>query len=104
MIRFSKKDYALAKGIVLKIASELKKQHPKLIRVDSNLIHFMAYDVIEKCKLPISRGWFKWGKYVPVVDDVLVDLGMDKSQHQMYGNEVPMETMIECGCHPKVKR
>ena len=24
---------------------------------------------------------------------------MDKSQHQLYGNEHPMEKVIECECH-----
>lgn len=101
-IKFSKKELALTKSVIIQIYKHLKKAHPKLIRVDSNLFHFIVYKVAEKCKLPITRGWFKHGPYCPVVDDVLIEMNvMDKSQHQMYGNEVPMEKVIECKCHKK---
>lgn len=77
----------------------LNKEHPKLKKVDSNYFHWVIYDVAEKCKIPITRGWFKNGKYCPVVDDILIELGMDKMQHQLYGNETPMKNIIECDCH-----
>ncbi len=99
-LKFSKKEYNIAGYLVVNICKSLKKKHPKLIKVDSNLFHFIIYDVAKKCKLSISRGWFKHGGYCPVVDDVLIDFKMmDKSQHQMYGNEQIMEKIIECDCH-----
>lgn len=98
-MKFSKKERDIVKGIIILIHKQLKKQHPKLTKVDSNLFHFIVYDVAEKCKLPITRGWFINGKYCPVVDDILIEMGMDKSQHQLYGDETPMERLIECECH-----
>lgn len=101
---FSKKEKVIAKGIIVLVIRQLKREHPKLIKVDSNLLHFIVYDVAKKLGLPISRGWFKNGKYCPVVDDILIKMGiMDKSQHQLYGDEVPMEKVIECGCHRRSK-
>ena len=102
-LKFTKKEYTLVKYIVLTLIAQLKKNHPKLIKFDSNVIHFMVYDVAEKEKLPITRGWYVHGPYVPIVDDILVDLGyMVKSEHQMYGNEKMLEKLFECECH-KVK-
>jgi len=99
-LKFSEKEYELAKHIVLSLLAQLKKNHPKLTKVDSNLIHFMAYEVIKKEKLTISNGWFKNGPYVPVIDDILINLGiMDESQHQIRGDETPMTKWIECECH-----
>lgn len=95
-----KEEYNLVKCMVLTIYKFLKKEHPKLIRVDSNLFHFIVYEVAKKMKLPIARGWFKHGPYIQILDDVLIDLGwMDKSQHQLHGDEKIMEKIIECGCH-----
>lgn len=103
--KFTKKESSIAKHVIIQIIKNLKTQHPKLKMVDSNLVHLIVYDVAEKCRLPITRGWFKNGKYCPVVDDILIKMNvMDKSQHQMYGNEIPMEKMIECECHKASKR
>lgn len=102
-LKFTKKEYNLAKSLVMVIAKEIRKEHPKLIRADSNLFHFIIYNVIKKTKLKITNGWFKNGPYVPVVDDILIDLKwMDKSQHQMYGDEKIMNKVIECKCHSEV--
>ena len=100
-IKFSKKEKDVVKYIIANIFKYLNKAHPKLIQVDSNLFHYIVYDVAEKCKLPITRGWFKNGPYCPVVDDILIEIGMDKTQHQLYGNETPMEKAIECRCHKR---
>lgn len=89
----------LIKSMIHTIMETLKKQHPKLKKVDSNLFHFIIYRVAKKDNLEISSGWFKHGPYCPVVDDVLVEMGMDKAQHQMYGDEEIMEKCIECDCH-----
>jgi hypothetical protein len=84
------------------ICKVLTEQHPKLKKIDSNLFHFVIYEVAEKQNLKITRGWFKNGPYCPKVDDILVKRGMmDKSQHQIDGKEVMMEHMIECDCHAK---
>ena len=99
--KFTAKDeWNLVKWLIIHIHKQLDKEHPKLKRIDSNLIHFIVHEIAEKCKLPITRGWFKHGPYYVTVDDVLIkDFGMDKSQHQIYGNEKIMEKFIECDCH-----
>lgn len=103
-LKFSKEEYSLAKYIIILIHMFLIKAHPKLLKVDSNLFHIIVYEVSEKLNLPIARSWFKNGMYCPVVDDILIEMGMDKSQHQMYGNEIPMENIIECGCHERATK
>ena len=103
-IKFSKEEYNTAKFLVLNIIKEMKKHHPKLITFDSNIIHFIASDITKKQNLYLTKGWFKNGPYIPVIDDILVDLEyMDKSQHQLYGNEKIMEKGIICNCHKEVK-
>jgi len=98
------KEKALINHILNLIIKTLIEQHPKLQRVDSNLFHFIIYDIAEKNNLPITRGWFKNGQYIWKLDDILIEKGMmDKSQHQIHGNEQMMEYMIECECHPRKK-
>ncbi len=99
-IKFSKKEYKIAKFLVVRLVQEMRKKHPKLKALDSNIIHFMISNVTKKQKIKLSGGWFKHGPYFPVVDDVLIDLGwMKESEHQLYGDEKPMEEWIKCDCH-----
>jgi hypothetical protein len=90
----------LCKAMIITICKELINKHPKLKTVDSNLFHFIIYDVAEKLNLPIVRGWYLNGPYCLAVDDILINMGMmDASQHQIFGKEKPMEYLIECKCH-----
>jgi len=99
-IKVPEKEKRLVKYIVYYLLRELKKEHPKLKQVDSNYFHFIVCYVADKCKLKIIRGWFKNGPYCLAVDDLLVEMGMDKSQHQLYDNkEVMMKKWIVCDCH-----
>ena len=101
-IHAPKEEVELVKVIILEVIRIMKKYHPKLRKFDSNLMHFQVYHLIKDLKLPISRGWFKHGMYVLAVDDALIEMGMmDKSQHQLHGNEEPMKYLIECDCHKR---
>jgi hypothetical protein len=99
-IKFGKKEKLIARYLVGRILQEQKKKHPKLKKVESNYIHILVNEVVKKCNLPLSGGWFKYGPYYPVVDDVLVELGMDPKEHQLYGDDnIIMKYCIECDCH-----
>lgn len=99
-IKAPKEEIELCRIIADRIIQVMKKYHPGLKRFDSNVVHFIAYRFITDNKWPISTGWFKHGPYVLAMDDALIEMGiMDKSQHQLNGNEKMMENLIECDCH-----
>lgn len=100
MEKFNKEEIENAKPLINLIYAELRKQHPKIRKVDSNLFHFCLYRLHKKGMINLSFGWFKHGPYCISIDDALVDMKiMDKEQHQLYGNEKIMKKVIECDCH-----
>jgi hypothetical protein len=96
-------EHITAKWFIYLIWKSLKKNHPKLIAVESNLIHFIIHDLQAKHpEIKLTHGWFVWGPYYPAIDDVLVEEGfMDVKYHQMNpnGENTMMEKLIRCGCH-----
>ena len=79
----------LIRYMITKIFVEQQKQGVKSI--DSNIFHFIIYDVAQK--VPgmndlIPFGWYVHGPYSPWVDDVLVqDFGLELKYHQFKGEE-----------------
>jgi hypothetical protein len=101
-------EYKTAEYLIYCIIKEIRKQHPKLKSVESNLFHFIIHDIQKKLpkEIKLAHGWYYWGPYYPVVDDVLVDNGaMDAKYHQMNPkcDHTMPEYMIDCDCHPKPK-
>jgi hypothetical protein len=84
--------------MVLAALKESASEHGKTIKyIDSNLFHFIIYDVCKKDPdIELTRGWYLHGPYIPAVDDVLVEMGMDPKYHQLNGTDTSMcEKMIE---------
>lgn len=67
----------------------LTKKKPKIKSVDSNILHFMIYKLVQKdskLKKLIPFGWFIHGPYCYIIDDLLIEkFGMDQKYHQLEG-------------------
>ena len=93
-IKISKEELNRAKGLVIAINKAFNREG-KLIK-DSNIYHFVAYELNKKLNLQMACGWYKHGPYVLAVDDALIALKMmKKDQHQLYGKETPMDVWLE---------
>ena len=91
--KWNKEQKVFCQFVIHSVLKNLQKKEPKIVKIDSNVIHFIIYDIQKKLK-PNSKdwqipfGWFIHGLYSPLIDDMLVEMKvMDKKYHQLDGEE-----------------
>ena len=84
-----KEEVEIAKMLVLHTINLLHKKYKRPMKsFDSNLMHFIIYEVSKEMDIKLTSGWYIHGPYVPAVDDALVELGMmDPKYHQWTGTD-----------------
>lgn len=92
-IKWTANQKKTAKGLLYAIMLQIKKSRPHAKKIDSNIIHFIAYRIIKKFNLDLPTGWYINGPYVLIIDDLLIELKLMKpEQHQFYGDELRCKT------------
>lgn len=99
------REIKIARVLIIAIYKRIKEEHPKLRAIDSNIFHWLIFEINKKCKLGLSYSYFHHGAYVQAVDDALVEMNlMDKKCHQFNGTDTRiMFPLILCDCHRNQK-